>query len=156
MLTPLEIALFAGLGLIFAAGLIIVARWGDRNLPRLAGYALIAACFIYVGLGLGSDNPNSWSAVEMTAVAVFGSLVFLTRFTSIWVLVAAFALHPVWLIYVHYMGAASTFTPAPLVFANAGFDVAVALYLAFLAVRGAPARSPVSQQAGPGRKGGRR
>ena len=151
MLSPIEIALFAALGLIFAVGLIVVARWGDRNLPHLASYALIAASFIYVGLGLGSENPNSWSAVEMTAVVVFGSLVFLSRLTSAWVLVAALLLHPVWLIYVHYRGAASLFTPAPLVFANAGLDVGLALYLAFLALRDQSA--PVSQPTGKGRKG---
>jgi hypothetical protein len=156
MLTPLEIALFSGLGLIFAAGLIVVARWGGRNLPHLAGYALIAACFIYVGLGLGSDNPNSWSAVEMTAVAVFGSLIFLSRATTIWLLVAALLLHPVWLIYVHYKGSAALFTPAPLVFANAGFDVALVLYLVFLALRGQAAPAPVSPPAGKGRQGGSR
>ncbi|ARN81778.1 hypothetical protein [Methylocystis bryophila] len=153
MLTPLEIALFSGLGLIFAAGLIVVARWGGRNLPHLAGYALIAACFIYVGLGLGSDNPNSWSAVEMTAVAVFGSLVFLSRLTSVWVLIATLFLHPVWLIYVHYKGSAALFTPAPLVFANAGFDVTLALYLVFLTVSGRLTPTPLSRPAG---KGGKR
>jgi len=151
MLTPLEIALFAALGLIFAAGLIVVARWSGRNLPHLAGYALIAACFIYVGLGLGSDNPNSWSAVEMTVVAVFGSLAFLSRLTSVWVLVAALLIHPVWLIYVHYRGSAALFTPAPLVVANASFDAALALYLAFLALRGQPA--PIMQPTSKGRKG---
>jgi hypothetical protein len=156
MLSPLEIALFAAVGLIFAAGLIVVARWGGRSLPHLAGYALIAGCFIYVGLGLGSDNPNSWSAVEMTAVAVFGSLVFLARLTSVWVLVAALLLHPVWLIYVHYKGTAALFTPAPLVLANASFDVALALCLAFLALRGQAAPTPARQSAGKGRKGGPR
>ena len=156
MLSPVEIVLFAAVGLIFAAGLIVVARWGGRNLPHLAGYALIAACSIYVGLGLGSDNPNSWSAVEMTVVAVFGSLVFLSRLTSVWVLVAALLIHPVWLIYVHYMGAASLFTPAPLVFANAGFDLGLALYLAFLALRGQPAPTPAREPAGRSRKGGPR
>ena len=156
MLTPVEIALFAALGLAFAAGLIVVARWGGRNLPHLAGYALIAACFIYVGLALGSENPNSWSAVEMTAVAVFGSLAFLSRLTSPWVLVAALLLHPVWLIYVHYKGTAALFTPAPLVLANAGFDVALALYLAFLALRGEPAPTLAREPAGRGRKRGPR
>jgi len=154
MLSPLEIALFAAVGLIFAAGLIVVARWGGRNPARLAGYALLAACFIYVGLSLGSENPNSWSAVEMTAVAVFGSLIFLSRLTSPWVLVGALLLHPAWLIYVHYLGTAALFTPAPLVLANVGFDIGIALYLAFLALRGGPA--PAREPVGKGRKGNSR
>lgn len=156
MLTPLEIALFAAVGLIFAAGLIVVSRWGGRSLSDLAGYALIAACFIYVGLGLGSENPNSWSAVEMTAVAVFGSLVFLSRLTSVWVLIATLFLHPVWLIYVHYKGSAALFTPAPLVLANAGFDVTLALYLVFLAIRGRFTPTPLSRPAGKSGKRGPR
>jgi hypothetical protein len=154
MLSPLEIALFAAVGVIFAAGLIVVARWGGRNLAPLAGYALLAACFIYVGLSLGSENPNSWSAVEMTAVAVFGTLIFLARLTSPWVLVGAFLLHPAWLIYVHYIGTAALFTPAPLVLANVGFDISLALYLAFLTLRGAPA--PAYAPAPKGRKGSSR
>jgi hypothetical protein len=148
MLTPLEIAIFAAVGLIFAAGLIVVVRWGGRNLPYIAGYALIAACFVCVGLGLGSDNPNSWAAVEMSAVAVFASLVFVSRATTIWLLIAAFIFHPVWLIYVHYIGAGALFTPAPLVFANTGFDVAIALYLAIVALRGQPASAPVEAASG--------
>ncbi|MFY9658954.1 MAG: PTS sugar transporter subunit IIA [Methylocystis sp.] len=150
MLSPLEIALFAAVGLTFAAGLIVVARWGGRNLAPLAGYALLAACFIYVGLSLGSENPNSWSAVEMTAVAVFGTLIFLARLTSPWILVGALLLHPAWLIYVHYIGTAALFTPAPLVLANVGFDISLALYLAFLILRGGPA--PVRAPAPKGRK----
>jgi len=153
MLSPVEIALFAAVGLIFAAGLVVVTRWGGHSLANLAGYALIAACFIYVGLGLGSENPNSWSAVEMTAVAVFGSLVFLARLTSVWVLVAAFLLHPVWLVYVHYKGTAALFTPAPLVFANAAFDLVLALYLGFLALRGQAAPTPARESMGKGRRG---
>jgi len=144
MLDPIEIAIFSALGAIFAAGLAVLARWGGRSFPDLAGYALIAACFVYVGLSFGSENPNSWSAIEMTAVAFFGSAALISRSTSPWLLVAAFALHPVWALYVHYKGAGSAFAPAPFVFANAAFDVVLAFYLVYLAVQRAPPPQPSS------------
>jgi hypothetical protein len=57
---------------------------------------------------------------------------------------------------VHYIGTGALFTPAPLVLANVGFDIALALYLAFLALRGGPAPAPAREPVGKGRKGSTR
>jgi hypothetical protein len=72
----------------------------------------------------------------MTGVAVFGTLAGMSIIGSPWWVVAGFALHPLYAIYFHYIGAASQFAPAPFVVANAAFDVAMALFVAYAALRG--------------------
>lgn len=135
MLDTMEIALFAGLGLLFAIGLIILSRWSQAKPARLAAYALIAVSFVYVGFAIRSEEPATWIGFEMTGVAVFGTLAGMSIVGSPWFVVIGFLLHPVWALYVHYTGAGSDFAPAPFVIANAAFDVVVALYVAFMALR---------------------
>jgi len=127
-----EILLFAALGVAFAAGLAVVARWARQNPIRIGAYALIAVSFVYVGFALRSENPNSWTAVEMTGVALYGSLAMLSFFGSPWFAVLGLALHPVWAIAFHYVGSGAAFTPAPFALADAGFTGAFALYGVFL------------------------
>jgi hypothetical protein len=135
MLDTMEIALFAGLGLLFAIGLIVLSRWSKSKPARLAAYALIAVSFIYVGFAIRSEEPSTWIGFEMTGVAVFGTLAGMSIVGSPWFVVAGFLLHPVWALYIHYTGAGSEFAPAPFVIANAAFDVVAGLYVAFMAFR---------------------
>lgn len=135
MLDNPEIALFVGLGLLFALGLIALARWSKTRPALLASYALIAVSFLYVGFAIRSEEPATWVGFEMTGVAVFGTLAGMSIVGSPWFVVVGFLLHPVWALYVHYIGAGAGFAPAPFVFANVGFDVAVALYVAYSALR---------------------
>ena len=137
MLNTTEIVIFIGLGLVFALGLAVLARWSQIAASRIAAYALIAIAFLYVGFALRADDRSVWLGVEMTGVAIFGSLAGLSIIGSPWWVVAGLALHPLWAISYHYYGTGSAFTPAPFALANAGFDVAVALYVAFVAWRGA-------------------
>jgi hypothetical protein len=161
MLDTMEIALFAGLGVLFAVGLIILARWARLRPALLAAYALIAVSFLYVGFAIRAENYETWIGFEMTAVAFFGTLAGMSIVGSPWFVVAGFLLHPGWALYVHYFGAGAAFAPAPFVMATVGFDVVAALYVAYMAVRGkrenapraaAPALAARSQQ----RKGGAR
>jgi len=126
-----EIVVFLVLGAAIAAGLFLLARWAKKSATVFAAYALIAVAFLYVGFAFRSDNPNAWAAVEMTGVALFGSLALLSIYWSPWFVVAGFAAHPLWAIYFHYVGAGSDFTPAPIALATAGFDGAMALGTAF-------------------------
>lgn len=150
MLDTMEIALFAGLGLLFAAGLAALSRWSQTRPARLAAFALIAVCFFYVGFAIRSEEPAAWIGFEMTGVAVFGTLAGMSLIGSPWFVVVGLLLHPVWALYVHYTGAGSEFAPAPFVIANAAFDVATGLYVAFMAVRMRGEANP--QSATPGRK----
>ncbi len=135
MLDATEIAIFVALGLAFAGGLAALALWARRDALRFAAYALIAVCFLYVGFAFRAENANSWIGVEMTGVAVFGSLALASLIGSPWFLAAGLALHPVFAIAVHYFGAGAAFAPGPFVLANTSFDVALALYVVFLILR---------------------
>ncbi|WP_036283799.1 hypothetical protein [Methylocystis sp. ATCC 49242] len=136
MLDTMEIALFSGLGLLFAIGLAVLSRWSKTRPGLLAAYALIAVSFLYVGFAIRAENYETWIGFEMTAVAFFGTLAGLSIVGSPWFVVAGFALHPFWALYVHYIGAGSAFAPAPFVLATVGFDVGALLYVGYMALRG--------------------
>ncbi|HMK88059.1 MAG TPA: PTS sugar transporter subunit IIA [Methylocystis sp.] len=139
-----EIAVFVLLGAAFAAGLVFFARWAVQNPLRVSAFALISVSFIYVGLAFGSDNPQSWTAIEMTGVALFGSLAGASLIGSPWFGVVGLALHPLWDIVYHYVGPGADFTPAPFALADAGFCGALAVYaaLAIATTRPAAATPP--------------
>ena len=84
MLDTTEIGIFTALGVAFAAGLLFLALWGKQNPLRVSAYALIAVAFLYVGFAFRSLDPNSWVAVEMTGVAIFGSLAYMSIIFSPW------------------------------------------------------------------------
>jgi hypothetical protein len=136
MLDTTEILIFAAVGLVFALGLVIFCRWSGAAAQRIAAYALIALSFLYVGFAFRAEAPGPWVGFEMTGVAVFGTLAGMSIIGSPWWVVAGFALHPLYAIYFHYIGAASQFAPTPFVVANAAFDVAMALFVAYAALRG--------------------
>ncbi len=144
MLDTTEIAIFAGVGLVFALGLVAFCRWSGAAAQRIAAYALIALCFLYVGFAFRAEESGAWVGFEMTGVAVFGTLAGMSIIGSPWWVVAGFALHPLYAIYFHYVGAASQFAPAPFVIANAAFDVATALFVAYAALRGARKKAPTA------------
>ncbi|KAF2990804.1 PTS sugar transporter subunit IIA [Methylocystis sp. MJC1] len=150
MLDTVEIALFAGLGVLFAIGLGVLARWSKTRPALLAAYALIAISFFYVGFAIRAENSDTWTGFEMTAVAFFGTLAGLSIIGSPWFVTVGFALHAAWTLYEHYFGSGSAFAPAPFVVANAGFDVVAALYLAFMTLKAKVAKEPES--AAPERK----
>ncbi len=126
-----EIILFTALGVAFAIGLVVLALWAQKSVSRVAAYALLALAFLYVGFAFRSENANTWIGIEMTGVAVFGSLAFLSMISSRWFVVLGLLLHPFWAISFHYLGTGSAFTPGPFALANAGFDVFLGLYVAF-------------------------
>lgn len=156
MLDTTEILIFAGVGLVFALGLLAFCRWSGAAVQRIAAYALIALCFLYVGFAFRAEESGPWVGVEMTGVAVFGTLAGMSIIGSPWWVVVGFALHPLYAIYFHYIGAASQFAPAPFVVANAAFDVAMALFVAYAALRGgrknATRAAESSEEAPPQRK----
>jgi hypothetical protein len=130
-----EIALFAGLGVLFSVGLAVLARWSQTRPALLAAYALIAVSFLYVGFAVSAEEAGTWIGFEMTGVAIFGTLAGLAIVRSPWFVVIGLALHPIWALYIHYYGAGRDFAPAPFVWATAGFDVAAALVVAVLILR---------------------
>jgi hypothetical protein len=149
MLDTLEIAIFSGLGALFAVGLIVLARWSKTRPSLLAAYALIAVCFLYVGFAIRAENSQTWLGFEMTAVAFFGTLAGMSIVGSPWFVTSGFALHAAWTLYEHYFGAGRDFAPAPFVMATAGFDVTAALYVAYMTLSG---KANMAETAAPERK----
>ena len=147
-----QIVIFVVLGAAFAGGVGFLASWSKQNPIRICAYALIAVAFLYVGLSFSSDNPKSWTAIEMTGVAVFGSAAGLALIASPWFVVIGLALHPLWAIVFHFVGSGSAFTPAPVALGTAGFCGALALYAAVSILQKKPASAAVS---GPQKKKGR-
>jgi hypothetical protein len=131
MLDPVEIAIFAALGLGFAIGVAALSRWSKQAPVRVAAYALIAVAFLFVGVALRAENAKAWLPIEMTGVALFGSLGMMGLIGSPWFVVAGLALHPAWAIAFHYIGTGSEFTPGPFAVATAAFDAALALWTAY-------------------------
>jgi len=130
LLDTTEIVIFAALGLLFAVGLAVIARWAQKGAARLAGYALLAVAFLYVGFAFRSEDPKFWLGFEMTGVAVFGSLGMMSALGfSPWFVVAGLLLHPLWLYQFHLIGTGSSFAPPTFVVATMAFDVALALYV---------------------------
>jgi hypothetical protein len=142
MLDTMEIALFAGLGVVFALGLVILARWSKTAPARLGAYGLIAVSFLFVGFALRAENSETWVGFEMTAVAFFGTLAGLSIVGSPWFVTVGLALHAGWTLYEHYFGAGQAFAPAPAVMAAIGFDVAMALYVAAMTLRAKFGKEP--------------
>jgi hypothetical protein len=123
----------AAVGALLGAGFVVFARfsarWPQLGARRALGYALIATAAAYVGLAFASDNVKAWFGIEMTGLAIFGSFGLLGIVGSPWWLVAGFALHPLWHVVWHYLGAGSAFTPEWLALGLTGFDAAAAAYL---------------------------
>ena len=156
MLQPLdtmEIALFLGLGAVFAAGLLILSRWSNARPALLAAYALVAVSFLYVGFATSAEESGTWIGFEMTGVALYGTLAGLSLIVSPWFVVAGLALHPIWGLYIHYYGAGRDFAPGPFVWATAGFDLAAAAVVAFLILTAKDRVAPTTAKPAAKRKG---
>jgi hypothetical protein len=146
-----EIVIFVALGAAFAAGVGFIGRWAKQDPIRICAYALIVVSFLYVGFAFSSDNAKSWAPIEMTGVALFGSAAGLALVSSPWFVVAGLALHPLWAIVFHYIGAGSAFTPGPVALATAGLDGALALYAAYVILQKKASSAP--QSPSPAKKG---
>lgn len=144
----------AAVGALLGAAFACLARWSGRypraGARRLLAYALIATAALYVGLAFASENVKAWFGIEMTGLAIFGSLALFGLFGSPWWLAAGFALHPFWHLEFHYVGTGSGFTPDWLALGLSGFDLAAAAYVVYAMLRRAdPSFLPQANSAAP-------
>jgi hypothetical protein len=156
MQDALEFVIFPALGVLFGAGFIVLARWSGLKVRQVLAYGLIAVAFVYVALSGRSENPGVWLGFEMTGVAIFGSFALLSIIGSPWWLVAGFALHPLWVIVFHYIGAGSAFIANWYVLANVAFDVTIAAYVAYDQWRAASVSAPASPRGDAAQRSGKR
>ena len=137
---PLVVGLLIN-GVAYAAIFIVVAvlisRFADEIVWRsfLILFLFIAAG-VYVVFALRASEGILWVLVEVVGVAIFGAMALLGLRGSLWWIVAAWALHPLWDVVLHYLGSGSTFAPETYTIACLSFDWLVAAYVAIAHVLG--------------------
>jgi hypothetical protein len=123
--SPELIVLWLLLGLILGGAFIAFARGQEERERRVLALGLVVAAVIYVGFALAAGETG-WLALETLGVALYGALAWLgLRRSALW-LAAGWALHPLWDVGLHLVGAGSAFAPAWYAVLCISFDVLVA------------------------------
>jgi hypothetical protein len=131
-------------GAILALVLIAVTHLLRPYARQILFAVLVIASLAYVLFAVRGHAGSGWLVVELVGVAIYGAIGWKGLRGSFWWLAAAWALHPIWDIGLHYLGPGSSFVhplryPIPCV----SFDWLVAGYVAYLAsheAKTAPAR----------------
>lgn len=134
----MQTAILLLLGLVLGALFIVIARLKPRAERLVLAVGLVVATFFYLGSAAVGRAPASWLGIELLGVAAFGLVAWLGMRGSAWWLVAGWALHPVWDVGLHLVGAGSTFAPAWYAVNCISFDLLVAAYVVWR-FGGAPA-----------------
>lgn len=126
-------------GAVGAAVLVAIAFLLSRFVGDIVGRSalvifLIMAAGAYFGFAIMASNLLGegpiWTLVELLGVVVFGAMALLGLRGSAWWLVAAWALHPIWDVVLHYVGPGNSFAPETYAIACVSFDWVVAAYIA--------------------------
>ena len=130
-----------------AAFVFAVRRLAPRGELRVYAAGLLAAALIYVAFAIAGGAPRAWLAIEFAGLFAFAlfALAGLRRRSPV-PLAAAWAAHALWDLLLHSdallhasAGAAAHFVPDWYRLVCAGFDLALAAYLAALS---RPAAAP--------------
>jgi hypothetical protein len=130
-------AQFAGAlveGGVLAVVLVAVTHLLLRYERQILFGVLLVAALAYVGFAIGGGAGAGWLLIELVGVAIYGTLGWIGLRGSLWWLAAAWALHPIWDLGLHYFGAGSSFaSPLSYPIPCLSFDLVVAAYLAYRA-----------------------
>jgi hypothetical protein len=109
-------------------------------LPRRARAVLVAgllvAALFYVYFAVRARAGPTWLAAELAGVALYGGIAWRGRRGSAWWIAAAWALHPVWDVALHYLGPGRAFAPAWYATLCLSWDLVVAAVVAYRVLRG--------------------
>jgi len=120
MQTVIEIVV----GLFLGVGFVLLSR----SYARSFAIGLVVTALIYVGLAI-FNSAITWIPVELAGVAVFVVFAWLGLRKSGWFLAAGWALHPLWDAGLHDYS--TQFVPHWYIGACVGFDLLVAVYIAY-------------------------
>lgn len=134
----MQTAILLLLGLVLGVLFIVLARLRPRVERLILAVGLVVATLFYLGSAATGRAPASWLGIELLGVAAFGLVAWLGMRGSAWWLVVGWALHPVWDVGLHLVGAGSAFAPAWYAVNCISFDLLVAAYVAWR-FGGAPA-----------------
>src|ERR687894_2365883 len=133
---PLIVGLLIN-GVAYAAIFIVIAllirRFANAAVWRVfVVVSLFVATALYVVFALRAGESTFWIVIEVVGVAIFGGMGLVGLFGSIWWIVAAWALHPLWDVGLHYLGPGRSFAPETYTIACLSFDLLVAAYIALV------------------------
>ena len=122
-------------GAVLASIAFLLSRFTTDIVGRsLLAIFLLAAAGAYFGFAIMGNTllsvSQTWTLLELVGVIVFGTVALLGLRGSVWWLVAAWALHPLWDVVLHYFGPGYSFAPETYAIACVGFDWVVAAYIA--------------------------
>jgi hypothetical protein len=123
----MQVIVWLIIGAVLGGGFVRYAytfKWGTR---AFLGYGLLAVATVYVALALFASPPDGWVVVEITGVALYGTIGLLGIRGSYWWLFAGWIAHPVWDVGLHCLGSGASFVPAWYAITCASFDVVVAI-----------------------------
>jgi hypothetical protein len=116
---------------IFIVVAVLLSRFAGELVWRsfLVLFLFIAAG-LYIVFALRAGESALWVVVEAAGVVVFGAVAVRGLRGSLWWIVAAWALHPLWDVVLHYLGPGRTFAPETYTIACLSFDLLVSAYVA--------------------------
>jgi hypothetical protein len=121
---------------IFIVVALLISRFADEFVWRafLVLFMFIAAG-LYIVFAVRAGEGTLWLVGEFVGVAIFGGVALLGLRGSLWWIVAAWALHPLWDVGLHYLGPGRSFAPETYTIACLSFDLLVAAYIALVYAR---------------------
>ena len=123
-------ALWLLLGLVLGSALLFFARRfrKGRAEKHVLGNALIIAAMIYIGFAMLWGN-GIWVGIEIVGVLFYWGFARAAIRHSVYWLAVGWALHPVWDVGLHLLGAGNAIAPQWYAVACISFDLLVAGYV---------------------------
>lgn len=123
------------LGALGAAGFVTAARVKPQKESQILAIGLVVAASIYIGFAWIGNASLLWIATEISGVGIYGLFAVLGLSYSKWWLVLGWLAHPVWDVWLHFIGSGAMFTPIWYSSACVSFDLFVAAYIFYTQVR---------------------
>lgn len=121
-------------GVIAILFLLLVRNISIESKEKLFGRGLIIAAAIYILFALVSGAMD-WVSIEVFGTAVFALFYWLGKRFSLYCLALGWTLHPVWVAGLHLFGDGFGVSPPWYATACLSFDLVVAAYIAYLAMK---------------------
>jgi hypothetical protein len=130
---PLIVGLLIN-GVAYAAIFMVVAFLISRFTSEIVWRSflvlfLFIAAGLYIVFAVRAGESALWVVGELVGVAIFGGIGLLGLRGSLWWLVGAWALHPLWDVVLHYLGPGRSFAPETYTIACLSYDLLVAAYI---------------------------